>query len=146
MTTLADSVVERVVTQVTSLKSVQQAAELSALVRAKALPQRMPAAFVLPLGFDWKGGEASSNQFTGMMQEMIGIVLIAEATGDVRAEKAAKAIDALKDEVVAAVAGWAPDSAIGVFEPVRGRLVSVDCGTVFYQIDFCLLNQLRIAA
>lgn len=147
MTTLIDSVAARISSQVTALNgNVQQAAELAALVSAKALPQRLPAAFVLPLGFDFKDGSSAAGTYTALVQDMIGVVLIAESAGDARAVKAAATIDALKDDVLAAVSGWSPASAIGVFEPLRGRLVSVDAGTVFFQIDFALTNQLRIAA
>lgn len=146
MTTLVDSVAQRLAVQVSDLFSVQQAAELAALIQANALPQRLPAAFVLPLGFDLKGGESSAGAYTGLLQDMIGVVLIAESAGDPNAAAAATTIDALKDKVLAAIAGWAPADAIGVFEPLRGRLVSVSAGTVFFQIDFALTNQLRIAA
>ena len=48
--------------------------------------------------------------------------------------------------MIAALAGWGPDSAPGVFELSRGDLVSMKAGALIYQLDFTLNDQLRIAA
>ena len=146
MTLVADCKT-RIEDQVAALAGrVEEVADLAALVAAGALPQRSPAAFVLPLGFDGGAGTAATGFYRQDKSETIGVILFVEAAGDPRAQRALATVDSLKDAVVAGVAGWGPDSAVGVFAARRGRLVSVTAGTVIYQIDFSLFDSLRIAS
>jgi hypothetical protein len=120
-------------------------ADMAALVQQDVLPQRMPAAFVLPLGFDAGAADAATGTFRQPVNEMIGVVLFVEALGDPKAEKALTKVDELKDAVVQALAGWVPAGAIDALVMLRGRLLSVTSGTVIYQVDFALQGQVRIA-
>jgi hypothetical protein len=72
------------------------------------------------------------------------VILCAKALGDARARRALPTIDTVKDQVIAAVAGWAPVDVAGVFSVTKGRLVSVTKGLVIYQLDFAVTDQLRI--
>ena len=79
-----------------------------------------------------------------MLKDAVGVVLGVKARGDARAKKSLPTITSLRDAVKQNVAGWAPDNTAGVFNVIRGRLLSVDNGLVLYQIDFALTDQLRI--
>ncbi|MEX2480198.1 MAG: hypothetical protein WD928_04985 [Gammaproteobacteria bacterium] len=145
--TLVSDIKTRLEAEVTALTGrVDEVADLAVLVSTGALPQRNPAAFVVPLGFDGGTPDAAAGLYRQSTTETVGVILFVEAAGDPRARRALATVDQLKDAVVAAIAGWAPDDAIGVFVARRGRLVSVNAGTVIYQIDFSLMDQLRIAS
>lgn len=146
MTMLVDEVVNRIDQAVPALtKGVEYVADLAALVQQGVLPQREVAAFVLPLGFDDLGGSSSSaGAHIQNLSEAIGVVLVVRAPGDAKARKALPRLHELVEAVKAAVAGWTPGGTSGVFNVVRGRIVSVDAGATIYQLDFKLTKQLRI--
>jgi hypothetical protein len=121
------------------------AIDLAELVRTGALPQQSPYAFVVPLGFDAGPADVATGLFRQPMTRGVGVVLFVSAPGDPRAEKALATVDTLEAEILEAICGKSPDDAIGVLSARRGRLVSLAAGTVIYQIDFALTDQLRIA-
>lgn len=135
----------RLSAEVADLKGrVEFVAALAILVEQGALPQHEVCAFLVPLGFDDRGGESMANMHTQMLSEQFGVILCVKALGDTSAKRALPTIDALKDNVLHALVGWAPDNVIGVLRATRGRLVSVSKGLVIYQIDFAVQDQLRI--
>jgi hypothetical protein len=142
---LVDDVVTRLGGEVESLAGrVQGAAELTAMVKAGALPNVTPHAFVLPLGLrPLNTGDAAANAFTQDVDELVGIVLIVRGAGDATGARSLPTIDTLIAHILAALAGWAPDDAIGVLRLQRGQLVSVNAGVVIYQLDFAIQLQLR---
>jgi hypothetical protein len=143
--TLVAETVERIGGQVPALTGrVEEVADLTALVREGALPPHSPACFVVSLGFDAQKADAVTGMFRQTLNDVIGVVLVVQALGDPKARRAQGTIDELKKDLLAKLAGWKPASAIGVFEPRRGRLVSVTQGAVIYQIEFGLNTQLRI--
>jgi len=146
MTTLVEQVVSRLDAEVPGLKGrVEFVADLAALVETGALPQNEVAAYVVSLGFDDRGGEAAAGMHTQILDDAIGVILCVRSHGDAKARRAVPTVDALKDQTINVLAGWAPDDVIDVFHVTRGRLVSVTAGLVIYQIDFRLTDQLRIA-
>ena len=147
MTTLVDAVAARIGAEVSDLTGrIDSIADLAFLISTGALPQREVCAFVVPLGFDGGAANAAVNAFTQELNDSIGVVLCIKSLGDAKAKKALPTIGALSEAVVNAVAGWAPNNAVGVFTVSRGRLVSIDKGLVLYQIDFRLQDQLRIVS
>jgi hypothetical protein len=144
--TLVVEVATRISSEVAALKDrVEYVAALAALAAEGAMPQREVAAFVVPMGFDSRGAQAVVGMYTQAIVDTVGVVLCVKAFGDASAKRALVTIDALVDDVTKAVAGWSPGATAGVFEATRGRLVSVTKGLVIYQLDFSLLDQLRIA-
>lgn len=142
---LVAAVKDRIASVVSALEGkLDTVADLAALVQEGALPQREVTAFVVPLGFDARGGESATGLHTQMLNRAVGVVLCIRTHGDATARRSLPTIDGLERDVVAAVAGWAPDDVAGVFAVTRGRLVSVAAGLVIYQLDFELLDQLRI--
>lgn len=122
---------------------IEGAMELADLMKRNALPQAPLSAFVLPLGL--QGGEANSaNQyFTQTFDEAVG-VMITTRTFTQTGATAVDPLEVLRNAVIAAIVGWGPPTALGVFRLLRATLVSMDAGTVVYQIDFALTDQLRI--
>ncbi|WP_316171041.1 hypothetical protein [Bradyrhizobium sp. SZCCHNRI1058] len=147
MTTLVGDVSERIAASVPALAGrIEGIADLAALIAEGALPQREVSAFVVPLGFDDRGGDSATSAHTQMLEESIGVVLCIKALGDAKARRALPTIEQLSGAVIAAVAGWAPDDVAGVFRVTRGRLLSAEKGLVLYQLDFALLDQLRVVS
>ena len=75
--------------------------------------------------------------------QTIGILLCFksyEATGG----RSVVTIEAVVRTIIAALAGWAPPNAPVGFVFLRDRLVSMDAGTIVHQIDFSIIDQLRI--
>jgi hypothetical protein len=126
-------------------RRVETAAELSELVRRKALPQASPYAFVLPAGLHSRShGEAGAGYFVQNVDETFAVVLCVRVSGDVTGSRAVPAIDALVWAVIEAVCGWGPADAVGVFHLRRGQLLSAEAGAIIYQLDFGLQSQVRI--
>lgn len=143
--TLVTETKDRLNAQVAALTGrVEEVADLAELVRKNALPQKSPAAFVLPAGFNAGAADAAAGLFRQALDQTIAVVLIVEAAGDPKAKRALAAIDDLIDAVLVALCGWAPAGAIADMRALRGRLVSVNAGTVIYQLDFAVQEQLRI--
>ncbi|WP_315742834.1 MULTISPECIES: hypothetical protein [unclassified Bradyrhizobium] len=147
MTTLVDDVSTRIAATVPALAGrIEGVADLAALIAQGALPQREVSAFVVPLGFDDRGGDSATSAHTQMLEESVGVILCVKALGDVKAQRALPTIDQLTGAVIAAVAGWAPADVAGVLRVSRGRLLSAEKGLVLYQLDFALLDQLRVVS
>lgn len=143
-----DQLVDRIGAQVAVLSGrVRGAAELSELVRRKALPQASPFAFVLPLGLHARSdGDASASAFTQMVDETFAVIVFVRASGDVTGERTLPTIDGVGWDIIEAICGWAPDGAVGVFHLRRGQLLSAEAGAVIYQLDFAIQQQVRILA
>lgn len=114
------------------------------LMRRNALPQVTPAAFVLPLGLQGGTADVVSGLYRQEVREVVGVVLVLRSFSGT-GEKAVPELDQLVGAIVNAVAGYGPSDAVGVFVLSRGSIVSMSAGTISYQIEFTLSDQLRIA-
>jgi hypothetical protein len=142
---LISDVVTRLDAQVPSLTGrIQTAADLSKLIAENALPQTTPAAFVLPLGFDANPNSKMTGLHSQMVTERVAVVLLVGSAADVSGAQSLDAVDALVTSVKLALAGWAPVLGQDVFDLVRGRLLDLRDGLVFYQMDFSTTRLLRI--
>lgn len=142
---LTDEMITRIEATVPALNGrAKEAADLAELVRRKALPQAPATAFVLPLGLRPRSeADAAAGGFTQMLDETVGVLLVVRAAGDATGAKALPQIGELIDALIAAIAGWGPDTAIGVFRVARGQLLSAEAGAVMYQLDFSIQTQVR---
>lgn len=122
---------------------IEGAAELAGLMRQNALPQVTPAAHVLPLGLRGGQAQAGAGTYRQEIEDVVAVLITLRAHSRTGRE-ALPDIDTLSRKVIDAIAGWGPGDAIGVFRLARGALVSMSAGTVLYQIDFALTDQLRI--
>jgi hypothetical protein len=145
---LAADVKTRLAARIPALANrLQTAADLSELLRQKAMPQAQMTAFILPLSLRAvSAGDAMANAFTQMVEETVAVLLVVKAAGDATGGRALPSIDTLVDQVIAALCGWSPavDNIMADFRLVRGALLSADAGDVIYQIDFALQKQIRI--
>lgn len=124
---------------------VQLIADLQELIRRDQLPQAPAFAFVLPLGLNaLSQGEAAANAFTQLVDEIFGVVLVCRAAGDLAGSKTLPILDRLIWKVIASVSGLGDERGIGVYRLQRGRLVSLQAGTAFYQLDFARPCQIRV--
>ncbi len=119
------------------------AGNLAELTQRNALPQHTPAAHVIPLGLVGRKADAGAGAFTQFFEEACAIILTVRNHNAV-GKRAMENLRPLIMSIVEALAGWAPDDAVGVFRLARGSLVSSAKGTVIYQIDFSITDQLRI--
>lgn len=143
---MIDAVATRIAAIVPSLTGrVEGAAQLADLMARNALPQVTPAAFVVPLGLQGGAVSAATGLHIQMCEEVVGVVIALRSFSATGGE-AMPELDALIRAVVHAVAGWAPGDAIGAFRLLRGGLLSMRTGTMLYQLDFALPDQLRIPA
>lgn len=142
---LVDEVRTRIEAKVEELnRRTQGAAELTELIRAKQLPQSPVFAFVIPLGLRPRSeGEAGTGFFTQMVDETIGIILVINSMNDPTGGRSLPKVDELVASLIEKLCGWGPEEAIGVFRLASGNLVSVEAGTVFYQLDIAIQSQIR---
>lgn len=122
---------------------VEGAANLAELMAQGGLPQATPAANVVSVGLQGGQPDAASGLFRQSFEEVFGVILTFRnntATG----KKAFDRVEEIKRAVIEAVAGWSPLDAFGVFRLARGTLVNFSAGTLVYQIDFAIGDQLRI--
>ncbi|RIA44046.1 hypothetical protein DFR49_2282 [Hephaestia caeni] len=124
---------------------VHSAAKLSEVMQRNQLPQVTPAAFVLPLGLQGGAADAVTGLYRQSVSHVVGVLLAVRAAGDATGAAGLATLDPLIDAVVGGIAGWTPDDdTIGVFTLSRGELLSLSAGTLTYQLDFAIEDQLRI--
>lgn len=144
---LVDEAIARIEARCPALaKRTRGAAELTGYVKRGSLPNVTPCAFVLPTGLRAVAPDAATGVFRQGVDELIAVVLVVAAAGDDTGARALPSIDALIDEVVSAICGWVPGDQVGVFRLERGQLLSLAGGTVIYQLDFAIEDQLRISS
>lgn len=148
---LVDAIKTKLVAEVASLagERTQFAAELSELIRQKALPNSPAAAFLVPAGLRPKGdGESAAGAFTQAIDEVVAIVLVINSASDVTGGRALDRVDELVWAVIMAIAGWMPPDLeatpyTGDFRLLRGQIVSLTAGAIIYQLEFAIALQLR---
>lgn len=142
---LVSDVITRLESEISELEHrVQGAAELSELIRQKALPNATTSAYVLPAGIRPRDqGSASTGAFVQGYNELISIVLVLRSSGDVTGRQALSTVDGLVKKVIAAIAGWLPDDQVGPFVLSRGNLSGLVDGRIVYQLDFNIQDQIR---
>jgi hypothetical protein len=121
------------------------ALQLADAMARNALPQITPAAFILPLGLRGGAANAAAGLYRQAIDRFLGVVLVVRSAADPLGQMVVDELAPLIDGTIAAIAGWAPDEAIGVYRLTRGELVSLAGGVATYQLDFALDDQLRIA-
>lgn len=141
---MIDAVITRLKTEVNAFSNrVEGAADFAGLMKRNALPQKTPAAHVLPLGLAGGQVDAVAGLFRQNFKETVSVMLTIR-TNTRTGAKALADVRTLIFDIITAIAGWAPSDEIGVFALSRGHLVNMSAGTLVYQLDFTITDQLRI--
>lgn len=141
---MIDALSDRLTARVPDLAGrIDGAAEFADLMQTKRLPASGVRAYVLPLGLAGLAADAASGIFRQSVRRAIAVVLLTRSV-DAAGERALSRLSPLVDEIVGAVAGWAPDDETGVFELSRANIIPTDSGLLGYQVEFTIEDQLRI--
>ena len=141
---LVDDVIARLQDRVPDLSGrIEGAAHLAQLQAQNQLPKITPAANVISTGLQGGVADAASGLFRQSFDETIGVILTFRNTAG-KGARALDKVDAVKRRVIEAICGWTPDDLVGVFRLARGGIVSFTGGTLVYQIEFAVGDQLRI--
>lgn len=125
---------------------VEGAAQLEHLRANNQLGQVGLSAFVIPMGMRGGAVDAATGLFRQGLERVVGVVLVHRHAGDATGKKGVETIEPLVEAVVRRIAGWTPDDMFGTFRLLRGELVAMlQGGTMIYQLDFAVEDQLRIA-
>jgi hypothetical protein len=139
------AVIDRLETIPALARRVHGVTKLGDLIeRGSLVPNGGFAAFVLPLGLRGGQADAATGLFRQPLDRLVGVVLAVKNVGDATGAKAQLELDPMIDTVIELLAGWGPDDVFGVFTVARGELASVAGGTITYQLDFAIEDQLRI--
>lgn len=141
---LVDLVVARLRETVTDLYSVAGAVDFAELVERGQRPQRLPAAFVLPLAEDAAENELlGTDDWLQMVTETIAVVIVHQDRGDASGDKARRRTAPIVRQAQQALIGWSPDLAtIGPLHYRRTRLHGLTAGAVWQQVDFTSRREL----
>lgn len=140
-----DEVRGRIEARVAALQGkIGNAGEFGLLVQRNQMPQHRTAAFVLPGALQGGNADLSTGLFRQAFQESVIVVLATRVANDPTGALATDEITPLVRAVVEAVCGWGPETAPGTFVLGSGELVGTQDGTLVYQLDFLLSDQLRI--
>lgn len=140
---LVDDVQARLADMVSSLRNVGTAVDMMALIRTNNLPQFTPAAHVVPVGLRGGSEDAMAGAYLQAAEETVGVVLTFRNSDPEGARQLPRAM-AIRDEVIEALVGWAPDEAMAGFRLVRGTVVQMEGTTLVYLLEFAIPLQLRI--
>lgn len=142
---LVDDVITRLQASVTGLRTIKPAADLVQLMAQNQLPQHTPAAHVVASALTGGAVDSQAGMFRQSIDEQVSVLLsfrnVQGPGGNVVDQ-----LDTILWAVIEALCGWGPDDVIGTFRLQRGRVVNMAAGTLVYQIDFAIGNQLRILA
>ncbi len=141
---LVDDVIQRLKERVPEFSSrVEGAAHLAQLMAANQLPQITPAANVISSGLGGGAPNAGSGYFVQPYDETVSVYLtfrnVVGPGGNVL-----DLFDRVKWAVIETLCGWGPEDAVGVFRLVRGQVREMASGTLLFQIDFAIGDQMRI--
>lgn len=138
-------VIARLKAEVPAFRTVEGAVELAALMQSNALAQWDGwAAYVIPVGIRGGSVDSATGLFIQSTDEVVGVLLIARNSGRTGADILGAVSDVI-DATFAAMCGWGPDSAPGVFRLLKAGVQSLSGGTFTYNIEFAIGDQLRIA-
>lgn len=148
---LADDVIHRLKEAVPDLKGrVEGAASLVQLMQENKVPQTTPAANVISSGLQGGQAQAGTGFFTQAVEEIVSVFLSFRNVDGV-GKRATDLYLPVRTGVIAAMCGWAPatgltdeEEPVGVFRLRSGQVLRMQAGTLIYQIDFAIGDQLRI--
>jgi len=137
MIDLAAAVQTRLTEQVSALRSVHDALEFASLTDKGVLPQRLPAAFVVSLGWEAKADDVMGGSHVQDLTDTVSVIVVARHGGDRHGGAVRDALTQLRSAVVTALAGWTPDAAtVRPLDFVSGKFAGAGGGAGFDHIVF----------
>lgn len=140
----AQDIITRLTALAPALGEVAGAIELAALMEARPQPRPKPIAHVVPLGLRGSAEQSSAGLYTQMVDVQFAVFVTFSAANDPTGARAIPAIDTVLAEIIAALCGWGPDTAVGVMRLTRAAPVRVAPGVLVYAVEFAIQDQLRI--
>jgi hypothetical protein len=141
---LIEDLIERLKERVPDFSGrVEAALNLAELMAQGRLPETTPAANVISVGLQGGTPDAAAGLFRQGFEEVFGVVLTFRSN-TLTGKRAFERSEEIKRAVIEALAGWSPAGVLGTFRLARGTLVNFSAGTLVYQIDFAIGDQLRI--
>ncbi len=119
--------------------------ELARLQRQNQLPQTTPAAFVSPAGLVGGAADVISGLYRQSYRETVAVTIVMRSSDDPRSNRSRDPLNALRWEVIHALAGIEMGGTGGQLRFDRDFLVSTADGAAIYQLEFSVGDQLRIA-
>lgn len=141
---LALHVIDRLKERVAAFSGrVEGVASLVQLIQQNQLPGVTPAARVMASALQGGQPDSSAGLFRQSFDQTVTVYLVfrnVQGTGGNELDR----FDDVLWAVIHALCGWAPEETVGVFRLLRGQVVNMTAGTLLYQIDFAIGDQLRI--
>lgn len=136
-------VITRIEARVPELsRRTRETEDFQALLRQTSLTAATGGAYVMPAGLRGGKAEIFSGSYVQDIDEVIAVVLLVPAPSKGLGRQGAT-ITTLIKAVIEAVAGWAPDDVIGVFQVLRGAMINLGTALLAYQLEFCISDQVR---
>lgn len=121
---------------------VRETEDYVGLLRMKSMTSATGGAYVMPAGLRGGKAQASTGAFIQDVDEVIAVVILVPAPNKGFGRPGDKITDLIRG-AIEAVAGWAPDDAVGVFQVLRGAMINLGDAVLAYQLDFSISDQVR---
>ena len=119
------------------------AADLQALIRSGQAGEPVLRAHVIPSALTGARPALAAGAYVQSIDRGVTVLFTLPVFDGVGAGQGDQ-LEQLISDTIAAVAGWRPIGTPGAFRMVRAGLLNMQGGTVAYQIDFAIADQLRI--
>lgn len=120
------------------------AADLQALIRSGQAGAPVLRAHVIPSALTGGRPAAAAGAFIQPVDRGVTVLFTLPSADGTGARKTDE-LEELISTTIAAVVGWRHSAMPGAFRLVRAALLSMQGGTIAYQIDFAAGDQLRIS-
>ena len=120
------------------------ASDFGRLMATGHAPQMTPAGYVLPGVMRGGAVTAITGLFRQDLTSGVKVVLFFRVAGDPLGDKGRQEAEPLFRAVIENVVGWCPPGAMGALALVSAELVGSADGCLVFEIDFAVMDQLRI--
>lgn len=124
---------------------VREASDYKALLRSVSLTAATGGAYVMPTGQRGGAVRAATGAFIQDVDDVIAVIVLVPDPNKGLGRQGAT-IDDLRELVIAALAGWIPENALGACQLLRAAMINLGGAALAYQIEFTIPDQLRIAS
>lgn len=139
-----DEVRTRITSAAPEFGTLGNAAQFAQLVEENQLPQSELGGFVLPGSISGGTVKSMTGLFVQDFTETVIVVLMIRSAAGALGEDGVDQLPPLVRKVIEGVVGWGPDDAPGVFALGTAELVGSKDGAILYEIQFGLLDQMRV--